>query len=95
MTDFESLEDKPKKKEKVPENDFPSMGVDLTKKINFKVALFLLLVSVVIFSDVFVNMLPQKYREGGPANSQGTMIQIGTLTGAYVIIDLLVQGDIL
>lgn len=99
--DCESLVDVPDEKESCEptiggENDFPSMGVDLIKRVNFKVAFFLLLLGVFLFSDLFVeNILSAKYRDADTPNTMGTTVQLVVFVLAYVIIDLLVQGGIL
>lgn len=83
----------PKEKEN---GDFPSIGVDLLKKINFKVAIFLFLIGAFILSDIFIeNALPRKYINGDCADTSGTMIQLLCLVLAYLIIDLIVQGGLL
>ena len=95
-SESESLSEEPVKENVHPNNDFPSMGVDLVKKINFKVAFFLLLVSMLIFSDVFMeNIIPTKYSMGGVPDTKGTMIQLLMLVMAYIVIDLMVKGEIL
>jgi hypothetical protein len=76
--------------------DFPSIGVDLIKKINFKVAIFLFFIGLFIFSDVFIeNFLPKNNIDGYCADSQGTMIQLLLFVCLYVIVDLLAQGSII
>jgi hypothetical protein len=77
------------------ESDFPSMGVDLLKRVNIKIAFFLLLLGSVIFSDVFIEQMPDKYQDGLCPNSTGTFIQLFTLVIGYIVIDLLSQGGIL
>lgn len=76
--------------------DFPSIGVELIKKINFKIAIFLFLIGIFIFSDVFIeNFLPKNVVDGYCADSKGTVIQLLIFVLLYIIIDLLVQGNIL
>jgi hypothetical protein len=76
--------------------DFPSMGVDLVKKVNFKVAIFLFLIGIFIFSDIFIEkILPKKYSDGNCATTQGTFIQLLLISFSYIIIDLLVSGGLL
>ena len=70
-------------------SDFPSMGVDLIKKINFKVAFFLFITSILIFSDIFIyNILPKSYVDGDCPNTNGVMVQITVLILAYIICKL-------
>jgi hypothetical protein len=97
MTDTETLISSPDSPQvDQQQSDFPSMGMDLLKRVNFKVAFFLLLVGVFIFSDFFLdNALSNKYQEAGCANSQGTMVQLVWFVLAYIAIDLFVQGGIL
>ena len=96
MSDSESLDSNTQNTDSVPDNDFPGMGVDLIKKINFKVAFFLFLLGVFLFSDVFMNnCLSDSLHEGGVINTKGTLTQLIIFALSYIVIDLLVQGDIL
>ena len=73
--------------------DFPSIGIDLLKKTNFKIAIFLFLIGIFIFSDIFIeNFLPKNNVDGYCADSKGTMIQLLVFVLLYLVIDLLVQG---
>jgi hypothetical protein len=87
--------DTDKVSQKNKHTDFPSMFMDLLKKINFKVAFFILLLGSIIFSDVFMESMPKKYQDGISLNSTGTFVQLLCLTFGYIIVDLLVQGCIL
>ena len=74
-------------------DDFPRIGVDLIKKINFKVAAFLFFVGLFIFSDIFIeNFIPRNMVDGFCADSKGTAIQLLVFVLAYIVLDLLVQG---
>ena len=97
MSDSETLvDDNTKKSEKEPDNDFPSICVELTKKVNFKVAFFMFMLGLFIFSDVFMNnFLSESLHEGGVPNSTGTLVQLTIFVLSYIVIDLLVQGEIL
>ena len=98
MTDTESLTDSEPttNKQKASNCDFPSIGIDLLKRVNFKVAFFIFIMGLYLFSDVFVeHVLPTSYREGDTANSNGTMVQLIILVFAYMTIDLLVQGGMI
>lgn len=98
MPDTETLVDPEEEEEiKKPEvdSDFPSMGVDLLKKMNFKVAFFVFLLGIFIFSDVFIEALPDRYQDGLMPNTHGTFIQLLSLTVGYLIIDLLAQASII
>lgn len=96
-SDIETLVES-KSKETYHENpgDFPSIGVEIIKKINFKIAIFLFLIGIVIFSDVFIeNFLPKNMVDGYCADSKGTLIQLLIFVLLYLLIDLFVQGGIL
>ena len=100
MSDSETLTDDTDVltcKKNTNDSDFPSMGVDLLKKINFKVAFFMFLIGLFIFSDIFIEKcLPASYQDGSNCtNSYGTVAQMTILVLAYVVIDLLNQGGIL
>lgn len=76
--------------------DFPSIGVDLIKKINFKIAIFLFFIGLFIFSDVFIeNFLPKNTIDGYCTDSKGTMIQLLIFVFMYLVVDLLIQGGII
>jgi len=78
------------------DDDFPSMGVNAVKKINFKVAIFLFLIGIFIFSDIFIeNFLPKNTIDGYSANTHGTMIQLTVFVISYIVLDLLVQGCVI
>ena len=102
MSDTETLtpvsEKSSKIQKKEAKSDFPSMCIDLCKKINFKTAIFLFIVGTIIFSDVFIEncLTKSEYTDGaGMPTSQGTFIQMLTLILTFLMIDLLVQGKIL
>ena len=82
---------------KSTDSDFPSMGVDLLKKINFKVAFFMFLIGLFIFSDIFIEKcLPKSSLDStNSTNSYGTVVQMTILVLAYIVIDLLSQSGVL
>ncbi len=92
MADYESFDEAPKYNGK---DDFPGMITDLIKRTNWKVAFFLFILGVLIFSDVFINLFLISIKdavEGDTPTQKGTIIQLVALTIGYVICDLLVQG---
>lgn len=94
--DCETLIDDPKIDYQSDQHDFPNMGVDLIKRVNFKVAFFLLLLGAFLFSDIFVEqLLPSIYKDGDSPTTAGTTMQLIIFVLMYIVIDLLVQGDIL
>jgi hypothetical protein len=78
-------------------SDFPSMGVDLIKRINIKIAFFLLMIGLFLFSDIFIEkFLPMNYQDGtNVPNTMGTTVQLIILVLCYIVIDLLSQGGVL
>ena len=108
MSDTETLltDNKSKKKNKKHNkskdcdelSDFPSMSVDLFKRINLKVAFFLTLMGIFLFSDVFIEkFLSNKYKDesGTTANTSGTAVQLTIFIIFYIVVDILIQGGIL
>jgi len=97
MPDTETLgDDQSPVNEHVKNDDFPSMGMDLLKKINFKIAIFIFVIGLFIFSDVFVKkIMPANYSVLDSPTNIGTIMQMGTLTASYICIDLLVQGGMI
>lgn len=93
--DSETLDDCVKK-DKV-EADFPSLTMDLVKKVNFKVSFFLFIMGIFLLSDYFTeNCLPKSYSDGtNNTNTWGALAQITILVIFYIVIDLLVQGGII
>ncbi len=93
MTDTDTLSE-PKKK-KGTGDDFPSMTADLFSNINFKAAIFLFMIGILIFSDVFIENILSSFSgasASGEATTKGTVIQLFVLVLGYLIIDLLIQG---
>jgi hypothetical protein len=79
-------------------DDFPSLGIDLFKKINFKIAIFLFVISFLVNSDIFIEKILIKFKDavsGELPTSHGVIIQIMVIIISYIIIDLLVQSDVI
>jgi hypothetical protein len=106
MTDSETLlpDDcqtfKSQKIEKETTDDFPSMFVDIFKKVNFKIAFFLFVIGIFIFSDIFIENIIKPWSidsvDGSDVpTSKGVFIQLIFLTLGYIGLDLLVQGGVL
>jgi hypothetical protein len=90
------LDKHPQTSNKQTQGDFPSMGMDLLKMVNFKISIFLLIIGFFIFSDVFINnLLPTHCHEMGCTTNKGTILQLTLLVLSYICIDLLVQGCII
>lgn len=102
MDDFETFDNHKKKKSKRrcdddEGEDFISMFSDLFNSINYKVAILLFILGVLIFSDTFIELFLTPIDgavQGDEATTKGTTIQLVLLTLGYIIIDLIVAGDI-
>jgi hypothetical protein len=93
-----SSEKKLKEVKSYDRDDFSSMLIDLIKKINFKVAIFLFFLGIFIFSDIFIDIVLNKFNDavdGNEPTTKGTIIQLLFITISYMAFDLLVQGEIL
>jgi len=93
MTDSETL-DSPK--EKISNQDhFPGMAASMFSNLNIKNAIFLFLMGILIFSDVFIENVLKSFDGAvfeNESTTKGTMIQLLVLVLGYLIVDLLVQG---
>lgn len=104
--DFDTFSDKysknktknKQKKRNSDRDDFISIISDLFYSINYKVAIFLFILGILIFSDVFIESFLMSINGAvyaDQATSKGTVIQLLALTFGYIIIDLLVSGEII
>ncbi len=95
---FEKISDKYKNK-KNDNSDLIGMITELIGKVNFKIAIFLFILSIIIFSDSFVELflqdIPGAVDDTDNPTSKGTIIQLMFQTFGYIIIDLLINSDIL
>ena len=98
---YKKANKKSSKKSKNDDNcrdDLPGMFSDLFSSINYKTAIFLFILGVLIFSDVFIDLflmpIDGAVYADAPTN-KGTFIQLLLLTFGYIIIDLMIQGEIL
>lgn len=74
--------------------DFVEISQGIVGCINVKVAFFLFLLCMIIFSDVFIDNVLMKIPESvesGCTTTKGTLIQIAIVSTVYILIDLLVQ----
>ncbi len=79
-------------------DDFPSMMTDMIKGINWKVSIFLFVLMIFIFSDLYIELFLNSIQdavEGDCPTTKGTMIQIISVVVGYIVLDLLVQGKFL
>jgi hypothetical protein len=110
MEDFETFKSKKNRgsnrKQKFGESrefdesrhDFMAMFSDIFNSINYKVAFFLFLLGIFLFSDIFVENFLTTFKGAVYADSpttSGTTIQLVFLTIGYIILDLLVVGKVI
>jgi len=98
----ENRDDKDKKTKKSKSNkdkdDFVEMSMSLLRNINFKLVFFIFLIGMIIFSDMFINGVINKFSNsvhGECTTTKGTIIQLTFLVIGYVIVDLLNKSDII
>jgi hypothetical protein len=79
-------------------SDFVSVGGNVLQNINIKVAVLLLIIGMILFSDIFIDGVLAKINgtvHGECTTTKGTMIQLIMLVLSYIVIDLLVQSKII
>lgn len=76
--------------------DFMQLTASTMYSVNYKIAIFLFFVGMIIFSDLFI----EKFLSGIEGatymectTTKGTMIQLITFILCYIIIDLMCQGN--
>jgi hypothetical protein len=78
--------------------DLMKLSGGVLSNINYKVAFMLFVISIVIFSDVFIDTVIRPFGntvEAECTTTKGTMIQLLFLTISYILIDLIVKYEIL
>jgi hypothetical protein len=86
------------KKKKGKKTDFLKMSTNLIGNINYKVSFMLFVVSMLIFSDMFIDNVLNKFSDsvqGECTTTKGTVIQLLFMVVAYIILDLVVKYEIL
>jgi len=94
--DDDEIEETPSKKHK--KTDLMKMTGNMLSTINYKVAFLLFVVSMILFSDVFINTVLTEFSdtiEGECTTTKGTMMQLTFMILAYVVLDLVVQYELL
>jgi len=90
----DSIEDEKKDNK----TDLVNVSGNILYNINYKVALFIFFIGLIIFSDVFVENILVGFNNAvymGTPTSNGTMLQLLFLTGSYIFVDLIVKYDII
>lgn len=79
--------------------DLLSVSGGLLYNINWKVAIFIFIISIFIFSDLFaegfLKNIDSSFTDGTNTTNKGTIAQILTLVASYIGMDLLVKYEIL
>ena len=79
-------------------DDMAGMTVSMFGRINFKQAIFIFLMGILIFSNIFIENVLSKFdgaESSGEATTKGTVLQLIVLVLGYLIVDLLIQGSCL
>lgn len=80
------------------DTDFMKVSGGILSNINYKVALFLFVVSMIIFSDVFIEFAIRPFGDTVSdecTTTKGTMLQLIFMVVSYVFLDLVVKYEIL
>ena len=94
----EEVQETKNKKYKSKKSDFVHAGSKIITSINYKVSFLLFIISVIIFSDVFIENIINNFSDtvdGECTTTKGTMIQLLFMVLAYIIIDLIVKFEII
>ena len=84
-------------KDNIVKHDFHSMTTDFCKKINFKIAFFLSILTFFVLSDFFIENLPigSGFMNGNDTEFKGALIQLICIVVGYILIDLFSQCSII
>lgn len=96
--DKETMKSK-KGKSKGEKTDFLSITMKLISSVHYKIAIFIFIIGMVVFSDLFVHKILSKI-DGATsveenATTKGTIIQLMVLTMMYIVVDMLDQYNII
>lgn len=70
----------------------------IVTKVNWKMGIFIFIIGILIFSDVFVNNILTRFNDSedmGCPNNKGTLIQMGFLVCAYWVSDGLIRSRVI
>jgi hypothetical protein len=80
------------------QTDLMKLSGSVLSNINYKVAFMLFVISILLFSDIFIDAVIRPIDgaiEGECTTTKGTIIQLIFLVIAYIILDLVVKYDIM
>lgn len=92
------VEDQDNTKSKAKQTDFMKVTGNLLMNINYKVAFLLFVVSMLIFSNVFIDGILRGFDgtvEADCPTTKGTIGQLIVMVLVYIILDLIVKYEIL
>jgi hypothetical protein len=87
-----------KQKDTKNKDDLICVGKQLLDLVNVKMCLFLFMLGIILFSDVFINTILINFSDsvdGECTTTKGTIIQLMLLIVGYVIIDILIKCNVL
>jgi hypothetical protein len=76
--------------------DLVKVSGSVLSRINWKMILFLSFISMIIFSDIFIEGVLHRFEGttiGDCTTTKGTLIQIGTMVVGYAALDLAIQYE--
>jgi hypothetical protein len=92
MSDSITCDDFEENTSKSKKSDFMSLGGNVFYNINYKLPIFMFLIGMLIFSDLFIeNCLYNSAVDGEMATTKGTMIQLLLFCIILVVLDLLIK----
>jgi hypothetical protein len=77
-------------------DNLSSMLLDVFKRVNLKMGVFLFFIMLIVLSDFFVNTtLSEAYKYADTPNTKGTLVQIIIITLLYLFLDLMISFEII
>lgn len=79
-------------------SDFMKLSGDIMSNINYKIAIFIFIIGMLLFSDVFIENILSGIGgsvEDGTPTTKGTVILLLFLVLAYIVLDLIVKYNII
>ena len=92
VIDSEEVEEQ--ENQQTPKSDFVDVSKNFLNQINTKLALFMFLVGMIIFSDLFIEKIISRFDgavEGLTTTTKGTIIQLTLYSIVLIMIDLMIQ----
>ena len=80
-----------------PKSDFVEMMNGILGELNIKMSMFLFIIGMFLFSDMFINSVLSKFDNtiaGECTTTKGTIIQLTLFILCYLVLDLLMKGKL-